>query len=94
MINRHKYKNFSALCGFYHLKCLTRQIVGESYVKEKVLNSLNIKNLGLLCGEGGIRTPGTFQFNSFQDCRNRPLYHLSFPRKGLQNYINYFILQN
>ena len=33
------------------------------------------------CGEGGIRTPGTFQFNSFQDCRNRPLYHLSFPKR-------------
>ncbi len=31
----------------------------------------------LLCGEGGIRTPGTLPFNSFQDCRNRPLYHLS-----------------
>ena len=34
------------------------------------------------CGEGGIRTPGAFQLNSFQDCRNRPLYHLS--RNGLQ----------
>ena len=31
----------------------------------------------LKCGEGGIRTPGAFQLNSFQDCRNRPLYHLS-----------------
>ena len=29
------------------------------------------------CGEGGIRTPRAFQLNSFQDCRNRPLYHLS-----------------
>ena len=29
------------------------------------------------CGEGGIRTPGASQLNSFQDCRNRPLYHLS-----------------
>ena len=33
--------------------------------------------LSVLCGEGGIRTPGTLPFNSFQDCRNRPLYHLS-----------------
>ena len=33
----------------------------------------------LACGEGGIRTPGAFQLNSFQDCRNRPLYHLSNP---------------
>ena len=31
------------------------------------------------CGEGGIRTPGRFHVNSFQDCRNRPLYHLSNP---------------
>ena len=31
----------------------------------------------MLCGERGIRTPGAFQLNSFQDCRNRPLYHLS-----------------
>ena len=33
--------------------------------------------LNVSCGEGGIRTPGAFQLNSFQDCRNRPLYHLS-----------------
>ena len=32
----------------------------------------------LICGEGGIRTPGASQLNSFQDCRNRPLYHLSY----------------
>ena len=30
------------------------------------------------CGERGIRTPGTSQFNGFQDRRNRPLCHLSF----------------
>jgi DNA mismatch repair protein MutS2 len=29
------------------------------------------------CGERGIRTPGTSQFNGFQDRRNRPLCHLS-----------------
>ena len=29
-------------------------------------------------GERGIRTPGTSQFNGFQDRRNRPLCHLSF----------------
>ena len=29
------------------------------------------------CGGKGIRTPGTFQYNSFQDCRNRPLCHPS-----------------
>ena len=28
-------------------------------------------------GERGIRTPGGVTLNSFQDCRNRPLCHLS-----------------
>ena len=28
-------------------------------------------------GERGIRTPGTSQFNGFQDRRDRPLCHLS-----------------
>ncbi len=28
-------------------------------------------------GKRGIRTPGTLQFNGFQDRRNRPLCHLS-----------------
>ena len=32
----------------------------------------------LYCGERGIRTPGTSQFNGFQDRRNRPLCHLSY----------------
>ena len=32
----------------------------------------------LSCGERGIRTPGTSQFNGFQDRRNRPLCHLSY----------------
>ena len=36
-----------------------------------------------LCGEGGIRTPGTSPFNGFQDRRNRPLCHLSSPCKTL-----------
>ena len=33
----------------------------------------------LLCinGGGGIRTPGTFQYNGFQDRRNKPLCHSS-----------------
>ena len=30
-----------------------------------------------LCGERGIRTPGTSRYGSFQDYCNRPLYHLS-----------------
>ena len=31
----------------------------------------------LLCGEGGIRTPGGVTLNGFQDRRDRPLCHLS-----------------
>ena len=33
--------------------------------------------LHTFCGERGIRTPGTSQFNGFQDRRDRPLCHLS-----------------
>ena len=51
--------------------------------RSKLLTALHEKSpalcaeLQIVCGEGGIRTPGAFQLNSFQDCRNRPLYHLS-----------------
>ena len=31
----------------------------------------------LVCGEGGIRTPGPVKVNGFQDRRDRPLCHLS-----------------
>ena len=31
----------------------------------------------VVCGEGGIRTPGGLTLNGFQDRRNRPLCHLS-----------------
>ena len=35
-------------------------------------------------GERGIRTPGTFRYDGFQDRCNRPLYHLSkFGRKTI-----------
>jgi hypothetical protein len=34
-------------------------------------------NFSIYCGERGIRTPGTSQFNGFQDRRDRPLCHLS-----------------
>ena len=33
--------------------------------------------INVYCGERGIRTPGTSRYGSFQDCCNRPLYHLS-----------------
>jgi hypothetical protein len=36
------------------------------------------------CGERGIRTPGPVTVNSFQDCRNRPLCHLSGAKVVLQ----------
>jgi hypothetical protein len=29
------------------------------------------------CGERGIRTPGTFRYNGFQDRRIKPLCHFS-----------------
>ena len=32
---------------------------------------------GIVCGERGIRTPGTSQYVGFQDRCNRPLCHLS-----------------
>jgi hypothetical protein len=37
-------------------------------------------------GERGIRTPGTSQFNGFQDRRNRPLCHLSLQKKILRTF--------
>ena len=52
-------------------------------------NILNIKMLDILCGERGIRTPGTSQCDGFQDRCNRPLYHLSSARlfqKRVQRY--------
>ena len=54
----------------------------ESWLSEWRLyakSRLSPASIACLCGEGGIRTPGTSPFNSFQDCRNRPLYHLSLP---------------
>lgn len=51
---------------------------GATFIKEKVLNSLIIKNLELyFSGERGIRTPGPVKINGFQDRRIRPLCHLS-----------------
>ena len=37
----------------------------------------NLLIFSVYCGETGIRTPGTSQYNGFQDRRNRPLCHLS-----------------
>ena len=55
----------------------------------------------LSSGETGIRTPGTSQYNGFQDRRNRPLCHLSknfsfkkcFSLKAMQKYYSFLISQ-
>ena len=72
--------------------------------KRKVPELLKFKDLQILffcfCGETGIRTPGTSQFNGFQDRRNRPLCHLSknsfrecFSLKSVQRYESFLIIQ-
>ena len=40
-------------------------------------NSYNLLIFSVVCGERGIRTPGSSHFNGFQDRRDRPLCHLS-----------------
>ncbi len=61
----------------------------HSLTKAKLLTPLHKNKKGLsfaqtfsalICGEIGIRTPGTSRYNSFQDCRNRPLCHFSVGR--------------
>jgi hypothetical protein len=54
------------------------------------LNYSNIKKAApfkaaFSSGELGIRTPGTFRFNGFQDRRIRPLCQLSGAKIGLQS---------
>ena len=42
----------------------------------------------LVCGEGGIRTPGPVKVNGFQDRRDRPLCHLSsVPPNGAKAFV-------
>ena len=49
-----------------------------NYQLEKKLSIKTESSKKLLSsGETGIRTPGTSQYNGFQDRRNRPLCHLS-----------------
>ena len=54
----------------------------------------------LLCGKGGIRTPGASQHGGFQDRCNRPLYHLSSAycelsfSKAMQRYDVFFVPPN
>ena len=50
-------------------------------------NSRKLLIRNVFCGGGGIRTPGAFQLNSFQDCRHRPLGHTSkADAKVVKNY--------
>ena len=44
---------------------------------ERILNDIQNLYVSFKSGETGIRTPGTSQYNGFQDRRNRPLCHLS-----------------
>ena len=60
----------------------------------------NSQAASVFSGERGIRTPGTSQYNGFQDRRNRPLCHLSKPliqeclfSKAMQRYDYFLILQ-
>ena len=43
------------------------------------------------CGERGIRTPGTSQYDGFQDRCNRPLCHLSLSVRGAKVRIIFLI---
>jgi len=45
--------------------------------QQKTINPA-MRGVYIVCGgERGIRTPGTLRYNSFQDCRIRPLCHFS-----------------
>ena len=59
---------------------------------KKGCKSRNYLIYTLYCGERGIRTPGTSQFNGFQDRRNRPLCHLS-GRKSITIFAFYQIFK-
>ena len=67
-------------------------------IKKK--SPVNLAIYRTLCGERGIRTPGTSRYDGFQDRCNRPLYHLSLQDdhlgflKRLQRYDYFFFLPN
>ena len=58
------------------------------YPSHKKIKGAHLDSFIFSGGERGIRTPGTSQFNGFQDRRNRPLCHLS--KNRVQRY--YFFL--
>ena len=55
-------------------KIVMRQDLYAHAMRNKKKNLLKFQQV---CGERGIRTPGTSRYGSFQDYCNRPLYHLS-----------------
>jgi hypothetical protein len=68
-------------------QCGINFIIPKASPKQVWLSSGNKKSptfrlsFQSLCGERGIRTPGTLLYNGFQDHRIRPLCHLSFFRQ-------------
>ena len=71
-------KNFFKKMKEFFKKSLTnhKTIIDEPIISNKK-KSVNRFDLHSISGERGIRTPGTSQYNGFQDRRNRPLCHLS-----------------
>ena len=75
---------------FSQLKCskIPRPLRGAMQIKRKIGVQVNLTPIFLfICGERGIRTPGTSQYNGFQDRRNRPLCHLS--KSGAKILLNF-----
>ena len=77
----------------------TQNLQNLCKIKEKEKPSkFSFTGFTAMCGEIGIRTPGTSRFNSFQDCRNRPLCHFSRGDKinlffySTTNFLKYFLL--
>jgi len=64
--------------AFFVSTSLTKASFLRSRKQKKPSKMLGFNYFG---GEIGIRTPGTSRFNSFQDCRNRPLCHFSLVQK-------------
>ena len=42
------------------------------------------------CGGGGIRTPGTFRYDGFQDRSIKPLWHSSVAQKRSAKVVHHF----
>ena len=64
-------------CNAYAVLQISMKRLSLIFGCKKGCKSRNYLIYTLYCGETGIRTPGTSQYNGFQDRRNRPLCHLS-----------------